>query len=64
MQIPHRVLPLETLKAVVQEFVTRDGTDHTSVDQRIREVMLQLDGGCAELHFDNETETCNIIIKS
>ena len=34
-----------TLRAVVEEFVTRDGTDHSSVDRRIECVLQQLDMG-------------------
>ena len=41
--------------------MTRDGTDHSSVERRVEEVLRQLDAGCAELHFDDETKTCNIL---
>jgi uncharacterized protein YheU (UPF0270 family) len=61
MLIPHATLPPATLRAVVQEFVTRDGTDHSSVDGRIESVLRQLDMGRVELHFDEDTKTCNIL---
>ena len=61
MRIPHTLLSPVTLRAVVEEFVTRDGTDHSSVEQRIEKVMRQLDAGRVELHFDGKTETCNIL---
>ena len=61
MHIPHRQLSPTALRAVVQEFVTRDGTDHSSVEQRIELVLRQLDVGNVELHFEPETETCNIL---
>jgi hypothetical protein len=61
MRIPHRQLSPATLRAVVEEFVTRDGTDHSSVERRTESVLRQLDAGCAELHFDVETETCHIL---
>ena len=60
MRIPHTLLSSTALRAVVAEFVTRDGTDHSSVEQRIEMVLRQLDGGRVELHFDGTTETCNI----
>ena len=41
--------------------VTRDGTDYSSVEQRIENVLLQLHAGRVELHFDGETRTCNIL---
>ena len=61
MRIPSMLLSPAALRAVVEEFVTRDGTDHSSVEQRIEKVMRQLDAGRVELHFDGTTETCNIL---
>lgn len=61
MQIPHASLAPATLAAIVLEFVTRDGTDHSSVDRRIESVLRQLDNGEAELHFDPESQTCNVV---
>jgi len=51
----------ETLRAIVQEFVTRDGTDHSAVEERIAQVLRQIDEGLAELHFEQTTGTCNIV---
>ena len=61
MRIPHTRLSPATLRAVVQEFVTRDGTDHSLVERRIESVLRQLETGRVELHFDGETKTCNIV---
>ena len=61
MQIPHAKLSTDTLKAIVLEFVTRDGTDHSPVAPRVATVMRQLENGEAELHFDPESESCNIV---
>ena len=60
MRIPHLQLSPTALRAVVEEFVTRDGTDNSSVEQRIELVLRQLEVGSVELHFEQETETCNI----
>ena len=60
MRIPHQQLSPMALRAVVEEFVTRDGTDHSPVEHRIELMLRQLDVGDVELHFDSETETCNI----
>ena len=64
MRIPHRQLSPAALRAVIEEFVTRDGTDHSFVEQRIERVLHQLDVGSLELHFEQETETCNILTKN
>ena len=61
MRIPHAQLSPAALRAVVEEFVTRDGTDHSSVEQRIEEVLRQLHAGRVALYFDRETQTCNIL---
>ena len=61
MRIPYTKLAPATLYAIVQEFVTRDGTDHSCVEQRIESVLRQLEAGRAELHFDDHPETCNIL---
>lgn len=64
MRIPHSQLSPAVLRAVVAEFVTRDGTDHSEVEPRIALVLHQLEVGSAELHFEQETETCNILLAS
>ena len=61
MLIPYKNLPAATLRAIVNEFVTRDGTDHSSVERRVENVLQQLEAGRVELHFDGQTETCNIV---
>jgi len=61
MLIPHQELEPSILRKVVEEFVTRDGTDSSSVETRIETVLKQLKNGQAELHFDNNTKTSNIL---
>ncbi len=62
MQIPHTQLAPATLRAVVQEFVTRDGTDHSGIEQRIERVIQQLERGQAQLHYDADSQSCNIVM--
>ena len=61
MLIPHTLLSVAALQAVVEEFVSRDGTDHSSIERRIDRVLSQLTAGSVELHFDDETKSCNIL---
>jgi len=61
MQIPHTLLTPAALLAVIEEFVTRDGTDHTVVAGRISDVAAQLVAGTVELHFDSASNSCNIV---
>ena len=64
MKIPHSKLSLVALKEVVEEFVTRDGTDHSGVKQRVIDVLERLEKGSVELHFNDDTCTCNIVAVS
>jgi uncharacterized protein YheU (UPF0270 family) len=56
----------EALRGLVEEFVTRDGTDYgaveCSVEAKIAEVIAQLASGEARLVFDPETGTANIAV--
>ena len=64
MEIPWQNLQPETLKAVIEEFVSRDGTDYglreVSVDSKIADVYRLLREGKARIVFDPETESCDI----
>ena len=61
MLIPYQELEPSTLRKVIEEFVTRDGTDFSSVETRIEAVLKQLANGRAQLHFDEDSKTCNIV---
>jgi uncharacterized protein YheU (UPF0270 family) len=61
MLIPHTLLSPAALQVVIEEFVSRDGTDHSSIERRIDTVLSQLTAGKVELHFDDETKSCNIL---
>ncbi len=61
---PIQILPgqlsSEALHSVVEEFVTRDGTDLVEGDLKVEQVLRALDRGDAELWFDGVTGTCSI----
>lgn len=63
--IPHQRLSLEALTGLIQEFVTRDGTDsgytRGSLEERVAMVRRQLDSGQAVIVFDDRSKTCNIV---
>ncbi len=68
MEIPYQKLEPEILRAVITEFVTREGTDYGdhvfSLDEKIAAVRRQLVEGCARIVFDVESETCNVVAVS
>ena len=61
IKIPYTRLSTAALNEVVHEFVTRDGTDHSIVKQRVLAVMKKLEDGSVELHFDSATASTNIV---
>ena len=67
MQIPIESLSQETLRRVVEEFVTREGTDYgvstADLATKVDQVLRQLQRGQAILAFDSESESCHILTK-
>ncbi len=65
IQIPHAQLNPGTLRALVEDFITREGTDYgaveASLDKKVEDVMNQLRTGNAVVVFDRSTESCNIV---
>ncbi len=64
MRVPKEQLSREALRGVVEEMITREGTDYgaeASLEEKVGEVMGQLDDGRAVLVFDAETETCTVL---
>ncbi len=61
MQIPHDQLSPEALRGVVEEFVSRDGTELTHTDKKVEQVMRQLREGKAVITYDVDTAACNIV---
>ena len=51
----------ETVRGIIEEFVTRDGTELTAAVTKIRQVEDLLRRGVVEIWFDAETRTCNIL---
>jgi len=64
--IDHRTLGPDTLRALVEDFVTRDGTDYgeteVPLERRVRNVLAQLDSGRASVSFDPESGTVTVVV--
>ena len=64
--IPVNRLSREALQGVIEEFISREGTDYgeieVSPETRFRQVRHKLERGLAVLIFDDETETTNIFL--
>ena len=59
-------LSRDALRALVEEFVTRDGTDYgaveRSLDAKVADVLRQLDRGEVRIVFDSESETTTVVV--
>jgi len=66
----HRIavnrLSPEALNGVIEEFISRDGTDYGEIEAsretKFGQVKSKLENGSAVLVFDDETETTNIFL--
>ena len=64
--VPYDTLSEETLGRVIEEFVSRAGTDYgaheKTLDEKIADVRRQLVRGEATIIFDPETEHVDIVL--
>ena len=65
-RIPVDKLSPEALQGVIEEFISRAGTDYGEIEAptetKFRQVQYKLETGSAVLIFDDETETTNIFL--
>ena len=63
--VPWRALSAQALQRLIEEFVTRDGTDTgyaaKSLDADVRRIRGQLERGAAVIVYDEQLQTCNIV---
>lgn len=67
MHLPHDQLDPATLRRVVEELVTREGTDYGeqawSLEEEVEQVIGQLRRGEAVLTWDEATETVGMGVR-
>jgi len=64
--IPAELLQADTLTALIEDFVTRDGTDNgdeTPLETRVQRVRRALDKGEAVIVFDPDSQQCQLQMK-
>lgn len=63
--VPHTELAPELLRAVIESFVLREGTDYgereVSLDDKVARVVRQLERGEARILYDPATESVAIV---
>ncbi len=65
MEIPYQQLSQDALYGLIEEYVTREGTDYGhgdySLADKVAAVQRQLERGEAIIHYDSYMQNCNII---
>lgn len=65
VDVPYTALSADALRGLVEEFVTRDGTDYgvreRTVEEKIRDVMRQLERGEVKIMFDPASRSANLV---
>lgn len=65
MIIPYQQLPAETLRNVLEEYISREGTDYGeqeySLDEKCSQLMKQLHLGEAHVSYDTDSQTCSLV---
>lgn len=64
IEIPYATVGQEALLNLLEEIVTRDGTDYgveeISSDQKVSQALMGLKEGKIKLVFNEQTDTCSV----
>ena len=64
VSVSHTSLSKGALKGVIESFVLQEGTDYGSqefsLEQKVSQVLAQLERGDAEIVYDSVEESCSI----
>jgi uncharacterized protein YheU (UPF0270 family) len=67
MLIPYNELPAATLQALIEDFVTRDGTDYgqdeMSMSEKAGHLMALLKTGELLITYNEDTESCGLVTR-
>jgi uncharacterized protein YheU (UPF0270 family) len=67
VEIPYTELSDSALHGVIEAFVLREGTEYGAkdvpLDRKVAEVLRQLERGEAQIVFDPNTESVDIVVK-
>lgn len=65
IEIPFARIEPETLRRMIEEFVTRDGADWAeagcALEDKVRQVLRQLRDGQVRVVYDQRTQTANLV---
>lgn len=65
MIIPYQQVSPDALRGLIEEFITREGTDYgweeTSLERKVQQVQAQLERGDVVIVFDAATESVSLL---
>jgi len=65
VEIPYQRLAAETLQAVIEEYITREGTDYGEIEMtlqsKVERAIKQLERGEVKIKFYPKTAHCQIV---
>ena len=66
MPVPHAELSADALRGVIESFVLREGTEYGerdfTLDEKLAHVMHQLERGEAQIMFDPQSQSVDIVV--
>ncbi len=66
VEVPYDQIEPDTLRRMIQEFVTRDGCDWDdagcSLDNKVKQVLQQLKNKKIKVVFDLTSQTANLVV--
>lgn len=68
MIIPYQELSDDALRGIIEEYITREGTEHGDIEcslaEKVQQVSQQLKKGTIFILFDSNLQQCNIVTKN
>jgi uncharacterized protein YheU (UPF0270 family) len=68
IEIPPEKLTAELLQAIIEDFITREGTEYGheeySLEDKVSQVERQLRDGAVFIAFDPATESCTLLARN
>lgn len=65
MEIPFQQLSVDVLEAVIEEFITREGTDYGeqefTLNDKLEQIKFQLSKGEIFISYDPVSESCQLL---
>ncbi|MBL4821092.1 MAG: YheU family protein [Gammaproteobacteria bacterium] len=64
MKIPYSQLSPESLRGIIEEYVSREGTEYGSkdytLDEKVEQVLVQIRRGEVVIEFDPDSQSCHL----